>query len=82
MKEPVITLVENTSHEALRLKNKELPSDTHLVRYLLNGEVKVEGIRAFKMVDIFDHLHSQGATVYEITQGYGSIKPKLYTPPK
>lgn len=76
-------IVEETSHEELVELDKDLPSDTHLVRYKQGGEQFVAGIRAFKMVDIFDALFDLGAEVLEITQGYGRIRPKLfgYEPP-
>jgi len=67
-----------TRHEELRALDKDLPSDTHLVRYFIANVEFVSGIRAFKMVDIFDALTDLGAEVREITQGYGAIKPKLW----
>ena len=82
MKEPVIVLIENTTHEKLVKQDKALPSDTHFVRYrkpTWKKKVKVSAIRAFKKVDIFDTLHDQGYEVLEITSGHGSIKPKLFT---
>ena len=76
-------ICEETSHEEMRELDADLPSDTHLCHYSINGIEYVTGIRAFKMSDIFDGLYDLGATVYEITQGYGRIKPKLfgYEPP-
>ncbi len=71
-------LMEETSHEELRELNKEIPTDTHLVRYTLDGEAIVSGIRAYKMSDIFNCLYDRGCEVQEIVQGYGAIKPKLY----
>lgn len=69
---------DETSHEELRALDKDLPSDTHLVRYYIQDVELVSGIRAFKMSDIFDALFDLGADVREITQGYGAIKPKLW----
>lgn len=72
-------LFESTCHDSLVGLDKELPSDTHLVRYVNNaGEECFSAIRAFKMSDIFDALHDWGFQVLEIRQGYGRIKPKLY----
>lgn len=68
-----------TTHDALKEKDKELPSDTHLVRYLDAADIEhISAIRAYKMSDIFDAIHDLGGRVQEITSGYGSIKPKLY----
>ena len=76
-------MAEETSHEELVALDKDLPSDTHLVRYNLGQSQFIAAIRAFKMADIFDALFDLGAEVLEITQGYGRIKPKLfgYEPP-
>ena len=72
-------LLEQTSHEELRDLNKDLPTDVHLVRAEKDFQVSIAGVRAYKMVDIFDAYHDAGYTVHEIRQGYGSIKPKLFT---
>ena len=69
---------EETSHEELVELDKDLPSDTHLVRYEVVGIEYVAGIRMFKMSDVFDALFDMGAKVLEIRQGYGSIRPKLF----
>lgn len=74
----VHVLFPSTSHDDLRAQDKTLPSDTHLVRYVREGAETIAALRAYKMSDIFDALHDNGATVLEIRQGYGTIKPKLY----
>ena len=82
MKEPVIVLIENTSYEKLVAQDKALPSDTHFVRYrkpTWKKKEKVSAIRAFKKIDIFDHLHDQGFEVLEITSGHGTIRPNCFT---
>ena len=81
MKEPVIIHLKKTSREDLEKRNKELPTDIHLVRYrkpTWKKKETVAGIRAYKKVDIFDHLHDQGYVVLEIASGFGCIKPKLF----
>ena len=81
MKEPVLIHIERTSHEELIKLDAELPSDIHLVRYKKPSWKKkeqVSAIRAFRKVDIFDHLHDAGYAVLEITSGFGRIKPKLF----
>ena len=84
MAKPVIILSESTTEKELRAMEHELPTDTHLVRYRKKSWKKKEAIaavKAFRMVDIFDQFHDQGLVVLEISQGYGKIKPKLWTPP-
>ena len=79
----VIMMMERTSEEKLRRLDKDLPSDTHLVRVKKPSWKKKEqimAIRAYRMVDIFDALHDEGWQVIEIRSGYGLIKPKLYQP--
>ncbi len=74
-------IMEETSHEELRELNSDLPTDTHLVRYLDGDDFEnetVAAIRAYRMSDIFDCLHDRGAQVLEIVQGYGSIRPNLF----
>ena len=81
MKEPVLIHIERTSREELIKLDAELPSDIHLVRYKKPSWKKkeqVSAIRAFRKVDIFDHLHDAGYAVLEITSGFGRIKPKLF----
>jgi len=81
LKEPVIIHLKKTSEADLKEKAKELPSDIHLVRYrkpTWKKKETVAGIRAYKKVDIFDHLHDQGYEVLEITSGFGSVKPNLF----
>jgi len=73
-----LLLFQETSEEELIDLDSQLPSDVHLVRYELDGEVCVDAIRAYRMSDIFDGLYDRGAAVLEITSGFGRIKPKLY----
>ena len=81
MNEPVIMYFETTTLEKLMQLESELPSDIHLVRYKKPSwkkKEKVSAIRAFRQVDIFDHLHDAGYAVLEIKSGFGRIKPKLF----
>lgn len=71
-------MFEETSHEDLVAKDRELPSDVYLVRYQYEGEPRTSAFRAYKSVDIFDALFDLGCQVQEIRLGYGRIKPKLY----
>ena len=80
MKEPVIIHIERTTEAELIKLDAELPSDIHLVRYkkpTWKKKERVSAIRAFRQVDIFDHLHDAGYAVLEIKSGFGRIKPKL-----
>jgi len=74
----VSLLFDSTTEEELRALDKEIPSDTYLVRYSQYDEEKIAAFRAYKAVDIFDALHDLGCQVLEIKLGFGSIKPKLF----
>ena len=81
MNDPVIIHIERTTEAELVKLDAELPSDIHLVRYKKPSWKKkenVSAIRAFRQVDIFDHLHDAGYAVLEIKSGFGRIKPKLF----
>ena len=61
--------------------DKQLPSDTHIVRYMQEGKEIIDAVRAYTMVDIFDEyfdLLSSENPILEIKSGFGYIKPKLY----
>ena len=82
MNDPVIIHIESTSLEKLQKLDAELPSDIHLVRYKKPSwkkKEKVSAIRAFRQVDIFDHLHDAGYAVLEIRSGFGRIRPNCFT---
>jgi len=67
--------------EVLREKEHQLPTDTHFVRFI-NGDDREEemmAIRAFRMSDIFDAIQDAGHYTQEICQGYGTIRPNLFT---
>ena len=74
----------NTSPEAIKEMDKELPTDTHIIEYVIDGETSYDAVRGYKMVDIFNIYHDKfksdgvSAEVISITSGYGVIKPKLY----
>lgn len=76
----IVLLMQETSEEELADLDGELPTDTHLVRYVLpEGDVGCDAVRAFTKVDIFDAYHDARLTVLEIKSGWGRIKPKLFT---
>ena len=79
-KREVIIVYENLI-DPNRMDQKELPTDIHIVTYVINGETRIDACRAFKMVDIFDIYYDKlrvNGSVVCITSGYGLIKPKLW----
>lgn len=63
--------------------DRELPTDTHLVEYTVGETLYVDTVRAYKSVDIFDFYYDKinplGGVIQSITNGYGKVKPNLYT---
>ena len=84
----VIILMEQTSELEVQDLAAELPSDLHLVEYTLGGEDHLDGVRAFRKVDIFDFYYDwlsaeeQEFEVKSIRSGYGNIKPRLFNAKK
>jgi len=79
----VVLLMQETSDEELVDLNKELPTDTHLVTYKYpDGTVGADAVRSYSKADIFDAYHDSGLQVISIANGYGAIKPKLFTDAK
>ena len=77
----VILFKERTTRKALTA-DRNIPTDVHYVRYRKPTWKKrqyVSAFRAYRKVDIFNHLHDQGYVVLEITSGFGTIRPNLYT---
>lgn len=74
----------NTSPEAIKEMDKELPTDTHIIEYVIGGETSYDAVRGYKMSDIFNVYHDKfkrdsiTASIVSIKSGYGVIKPKLY----
>ena len=89
----VIILMEQTSELEVQDLAAELPSDLHLVEYTFDGEDHLDGVRAFRKVDIFDFYYDwlsaespfaeeQGFEIKSIRSGYGNIKPRLFNAQK
>ena len=75
----VILMMSETSESELNDLSSDLPTDTHLVRYINpEGELLGDAVRAYKKSDIFDCYHDSGLRVLDIQSGFGSIKPKLF----
>ena len=62
--------------------HKDLPSDTHVVMYAVNGKTLYDAVRAYTKVDIFDCYYDKVKTVkgsvIDIRSGYGNIRPNMY----
>ncbi len=63
-------------------EHKGLPSDTHVVMYVVGGKTLYDAVRAYTKVDIFDTYHDKVKThngsVLAINSGYGNIRPNMY----
>ena len=63
-------------------QDKGLPTDIHVVVYVLNGKTLYDAVRAYTKVDIFDTYHDKlrplKGSVIDIRSGYGSVRPNLY----
>jgi hypothetical protein len=61
---------------------KGLPTDVHVVMYVIGGKTLYDAVRGYTKVDIFDAYHdklkSQNGSVLDIRSGYGNIRPNLY----
>ena len=62
--------------------DKGLPTDIHIVMYVLEGKTLYDAVRGYTKVDIFDAYHDklkpQNGSVLDIRSGYGNIRPNLY----
>ena len=61
--------------------DSELPTDVHIIKYSVGGEMCFDVIRAYTKVDIFDMYYDKlgkEGTIHQITSGYGKIRPNLY----
>ena len=63
-------------------QHKGLPSDTHVVMYVIEGETFYDAVRAYAKADIFDAYYDKLKTVkgslIEIKSGYGNVRPNMY----
>jgi len=64
------------------LNQSQLPTDIHLIEYEMNGVLYCDAVRAFKLSDVFDvyydKLNKMNGKIISITNGYGTISPKLW----
>ena len=61
---------------------EHLPSDTHVVMYVVEGKTLYDAVRAYTKVDIFDAYHDKtkanNGSVIDIRSGYGNVRPNMY----
>ena len=68
--------------------DKKLPSDSFLVTYKVEEELKYDVARGAGVVEIFDHYYDTYKNVQSITWTNGIVSPRTYegattpTPPK
>ena len=61
--------------------HNELPTDSHLIEYMIGADTFVDVVRAYKMVDIFDAYYdkiSHIGKIISIKAGFGKVRPNLY----
>ena len=61
---------------------KGLPTDIHVVMYVVAGKTLYDAVRAYTKVDIFDTYHDKvkplKGSVIDIRSGYGNVRPNMY----
>ena len=61
---------------------KGLPTDIHVVMYVVGGKTLYDAVRGYTKVDIFDAYHDKlkllKGSVLDIRSGYGNVRPNLY----
>ena len=74
--------------ERNKADDKKLPSDSFLVTYKVEEEVKYDVTRGSGLVEIFDHYYDTYKNVQSITWTSGIVSPRTFdganapTPPK
>ncbi len=62
--------------------DKGLPSDIHVVMYVVEGKTLYDAVRSYTKVDIFDTYYDKikplNGSVLDIRSGYGNVRPNLY----
>ena len=64
-----------------KFDDNRLPSDVHIVTYVIGDTTYHDAVRGYTMVDIFDAYYDKlkdTGTVTKIKSGYGKIRPNLY----
>ena len=69
----------NTAPEDIAEMDAELPTDTHLIEYIVDGETTYDAIRAYKKSNIFDEYWDKYRHDFKnMTQTEGRVNPKLW----
>lgn len=77
----------NTTPDVIKEMDPELPTDTHIIEYVIDGETSYDAVRGYKMSDIFNVYYDKfkrtehediRPQIVKITSGYGRIRPNLY----
>ena len=61
--------------------HNELPTDSHLIEYMIGGDTFVDVVRAYKKADIFDIYYDKIyaiGKIISINSGFGKVKPSIY----
>ena len=62
--------------------HRGLPSDIHVVMYVVGGKTLYDAVRSYTKVDIFDtyydKLKSVKGSLLDIRSGYGNVRPNMY----
>ena len=64
-----------------KFDDKHLPSDVHIITYVIDDTNYYDAVRGYTMVDIFDAYYDKLkgiGTISKIKSGYGNIRPNLY----
>ena len=64
-----------------KANDKKLPSDSYVVSYEEDKELKYDIIRAAAQVDVFDTYYDKYKNVLSIVQSLGKVPPKLWKDP-
>ena len=62
-------------------QHNELPTDSHLIEYMIGADTFVDVVRAYRMSDIFDAYYdkiSHIGKIVSIKAGFGKVRPNLY----
>ena len=64
-----------------KFDDNRLPSDVHIVTYVIGDTNYYDAVRGYTMVDIFDAYYDKlkgTGTISKIKSGYGKVRPNLY----
>jgi len=63
--------------DPIAAESKELPSDSYLVSYKIDDELKYDIVQGF-LVEVFDHYYDKYKNVNGIDWTSGNISPKTF----